>query len=50
MGAVRVRGSRGGHTKSFMLGFSPIFQGFSGPPAGLTLIILEAAGRPDINN
>ena len=27
---------RGGHAKLFMLGFSPMFEVFSGPPTGLT--------------
>ena len=26
----------GGHVRLFMLGFSPIFEVFSGPPTGLT--------------
>ena len=27
----------------------PIFEVFSGPPTGLTQVIFEAAGRPNIN-
>ena len=32
-----------------MLGFSPIFEVFSGPPTGLTQVIFEAADRPSIS-
>ena len=39
----------GGHARLFMLGFSPIFEVFSGPPTGLTQIIFGTANRPNIN-
>ena len=32
-----------------MLGFSPIFEVFSGPPTGLTQVISGTANRPNIN-
>ena len=43
-GAVWLRVTQ----KLLMLGFSPLFQVFSGPPTGLTQIVLEAADRPNI--
>ena len=39
----------GGHVRLFMLGFSPLFEVFSGPQTSLTQIIFGTANRPNIN-